>query len=249
MVRTKKQLILLVILLLVSVSELEAQTGNLFSNRRLESWNGLSVDYKPMKDWKLSLEEQFRMTKEFRQFDRLLTELSLEYNPSKKGFWRPLSFASGVRYTGLWDGEGGQKEFENHLRFQFDLRYELKVWRLYFEARHRYQRRRELVRSDGLGPFPASDFRTRLSLGFNFKNWKWDPVISYEFFLHQEQGEPNGFSRYRLRFGTNYKLNKKIRFSFYYMREQSMAYFNPRISHILVAKMKYRINRSKKKKK
>lgn len=227
-------------MLLLGAQILHAQS-NLFVNRNLGLWAGAGLSISPHKDLTFNFEEQFRLKEYFTQFDRHLFEVEANYDPSFARFFKPLEVAMGLRYIGINDNTGDVQEYENHLRFQFDFIYSQNIGRFYFQARHRYQRRTEPGKLIAEGHYPSTDFRTKISFGYNFKKWKLDPEISYESFVHWEIGVPNGLVKYRLRLDTDYKVNKHIRLSFFYFREKFTNYFQPEVNHILGAKFKYRL--------
>ena len=92
--------------------------------------------------------------------------------------------------------------------------------RLKLDVRLRY------THAGGEGDLNNDYFRTRFKLSYNLPKTKLKPHIATEFFYHfndqltyvnNEVKTTNRFNKYRLRFGLDYELNKRHKFSLFYI--------------------------------
>lgn len=205
-----------------------------------ETWSSGQVKYSPHKKWNLTLEQQFRLKGNSTQFDRMLTEVETQFKPSKN-----FSFALGLRYIGMNDNIGANQGYENHFRFHLDATHRFKHKRFSFKNRLRYQNRNELGVDRFSGDYVSQDLRWKCTMEYNFKNWKLDPKCGFETFYHAETGELNGFTKNRLFIGTEYKLDKRQKLSFLYMRERETKLWNARYTRVVALRYTYSFKRKK----
>lgn len=208
---------------------------NSIRNPDFETWSCLNAQMKFGEKWTISLEEQFRLKSFSTQFDRLITQFELQRRLSSS--WR---FTLGLRHLGINDNTGNVQGFEHHFRYHLDLTHQVKSNRIAFKNRFRFQRRNQLGIGFLEGDYPSNYFRLKTSLEFNFKKWKWDPIITNEYFYRREIGELNGFSKCRTGVETKNKLSDNTRLKLAYYFERELKIWDPKITHILT--FKYRIS-------
>lgn len=208
---------------------------NITRNPDLETWSCFNAQTKLGEKWVIGLEEQFRLKSISTQFDRLVTQFELQRRLSES--WR---FTLGLRHLGINDNTGNVQGFEHHFRYHFDFTHQVKSSRIEFKNRLRFQRRNQLGFGLLEGDYPSNYFRLKTSLEFNFKKWKWDPIITNEYFYRREIGELNGFSKCRTGVETKNKLSDNTRLKLAYYFERELKIWNPRITHILT--LKYRLS-------
>jgi len=232
MFKINKQFFLKLMLLnMVLFSNLNfAQTGD----TDWVSWNTLGVNYKVEK-WSFGLEEQFRYKENFSQVDSYFTQLEVGYK-----LFKGFKLGAGARYIRNNDNVGSIQGYENFFRFQFDGTYKHQINNLEIEYRFRYQNKNELGVSTDDGDYPTHTFRLKTSFEYNFKNWKLDPKFSAEIFNRfQEKEDDNGYSKYRLTLGTDYKLKKMGKIGLFYRFEKELNVDLPDIKNIIGLKYIY----------
>ncbi|HIA37093.1 MAG TPA: DUF2490 domain-containing protein [Flavobacteriales bacterium] len=209
-------------------------------NQDFESWTAGKLRMKLNKTWSIDLENQLRFKTNLTEYDRFFSQLNTQYKID--GF----EYGGGFRYLQLNDNVGNKQGAENHFRFHLDFGYELDADRCLYKVRIRLQHRNELGLSKHEGDYPSKDLRVKASFKYNFRNWKFDPRMSWEVFRHYQTGALNGFNKYRLTFGTSYKINKEQRLALSYVQEKQLVYWNPKVTRILLVSYLYTIKMSKK---
>ncbi|MEQ9188325.1 MAG: DUF2490 domain-containing protein [Cryomorphaceae bacterium] len=205
-----------------------------------ELWTSARVNFELGERWEIKTDHQFRTKSIVTEFDRVLSEVGVEYNPNDY-----FNFGVGGRYIGLNDNRGNVQGFEHHVRVQAEVELVLKYERIDIRQRIRYQNRNEIGISAAEGDHPAQDYRYKLSLEYDFRNWKLDPEIGAEAFFHQELGEINGFRRFRLFAGTEKNLRGPHKVGLMYMYEHQEALWDPKITHILLVKYSYTLKQKR----
>lgn len=235
-----KRIFGLLILLIFSTSLL-SQNGEYVTVRDLETWSSLNLKYKVSKKWDLRLEQQFRFNDNSGNLDTYFSEFStnLDFNDYIFGGF-------GLRYIKQNDDVGKIQGFENHLRLHFDLGVKHKIKRFDFEYRLRFQNKNELGIGKEEGDYPNKNLRLKVGLGYNFKDWKLDPVISGEIFRHYEEREQTEFNKFRLTLGTRYKTEKLGKIAVFYRMEKELQVSYPKTSNILGVKYTYTLKNKKK---
>lgn len=211
------------------------------SDKDWSSWNSIGIDYKLNKKWTFGLEEQFRLKENFSAVDEFFTQLSSEYKVFK-GF----KLGAAIRYIRENDNQGNVQGYENHFRFQFDAKYKHEINNLKIGYRFRYQNKNELGVSVDEGDEAKQNLRFKTSLEYNFKDWKLDPKFSAEIFNRFQADEDNGFSKYRLTLGTDYKIKNFGELGIYYRYERDLNEDYPDVNNILGLKYTYSFKSKKK---
>ncbi|WP_111707318.1 DUF2490 domain-containing protein [Lutibacter citreus] len=202
----------------------------------LENWSSINLEYKLNKKWSFVLEEQLRLDENISEIGEYFTQLNTEYSLSKK-----FKIGVGLRYIKENDNEGKIQGYEDHFRFHLETSYKHKIDNFTLKYRLRYQNKNELGVSNSEGDYANQNIRFKTSIEYNFKKWKLDPKISAEIFNHLEKGEENGFSKYRLSIGTDYKLKKIGTFGLFYGFEKELNETIPKTKNIIGLKYTYTI--------
>ncbi len=201
------------------------------------TWSALELQYERSEKLTFSLEGQLRLKDDAATVDQYFGELGASYKlPSN------FRIGVGVRYIRDNDTNGRIQGYENHLRYHLDLSFRHKLDRFGLKYRIRYQHRNELGISSAEGDVARQRVRFKTTLGYNFKNWKLDPELSCELFNRfQQNGDSNGFDKYRISLGTSYKVKKIGRFSLLYRLEKEFNTTDPETVNILSFKYSYTI--------
>jgi len=199
-----------------------------------ETWSSIEIEYKPTKKWSFALEEQIRLKDNSSVTDQYFTQLQIEYRAFKN-----FTFGSGLRYIKKNDTKGNIQGYEDHFRFHLDGSYNHKINQFSFKYRFRYQNKNELGISRKEGDFPNQHLRFKTSIDYKIKNWKFDPKFSIEIFNYFEKGETNGFDKYRVSIGTDYKLKNFGKLSLFYRLERELNVDYPKIINIIKFKYSY----------
>ncbi len=229
MKRMERSLLSISILALFTVGPGHAQEV-----RDLESWTTIGLEYEPHKKWSMGLEGQLRLDNNSSEIDEYFGQLEAEYM-----LFRGLGLGGGIRYIRENDNEGNVQGYENHFRFHLDAKYKHKIKDFSLGYRLRYQNRNELGLSTDDGDFTVQRVRLRGSLGYNIKGWKLDPKFSAELFNRFQNGGTNGFDKYRLTLGTEYKMRQFGKLGLFYRMEKDIDTDLPKTSHIIGLKYIY----------
>ncbi|WP_282148989.1 DUF2490 domain-containing protein [Algibacter lectus] len=208
------------------------------------SWNTIGLEYKLDKKWTFSLEEQLRLKEDISVIDEYFTQLNADYE-----LFKDFKLAGGLRYIRQNDNQGNIQGYENHFRFNIDASYKHEIDDFKLGYRLRYQNKNELGVSSEEGDYANQNVRLKASVEYNINNWKLDPKFSAELFNHFEKEDDNGFSKYRLTFGTDYKIKNFGEIGVFYRFEKELNVDLPDVTNIIGLKYMYTIkNKSKKKK-
>ncbi|AWW00183.1 DUF2490 domain-containing protein [Arcticibacterium luteifluviistationis] len=213
---------------------LMAQSDETARSQDLETWSGLELEYEITPKLSVSLEPQLRLKENSSVIDTYFGELSGKYD-----LWKGFSLGAGVRFIKKNDTNGNIQGYENHLRYQFDASYKHSIDNLDVKYRFRYQNKSEL---DSDNSNEAST-RYKLSLDYNFKNWKLDPEVSGEMFRSVEDSQ---FDKYRLTFGTSYKLGNVGKLKAFYGFENTLNTESLKHTNIIGLNFKHTIKNRKK---
>lgn len=205
-------------------------------NSDLANWTTIGLEYKLNKKWSFGIEEQLRIKEDISTIDEYFTQLNAEYSISKK-----FTLGAGLRYIKENDTDGNIQGYENHFRFNVDASYKHKINDFTLKYRLRYQNKNELGVSNSDGDYANQHLRFKTAIEYNFKNWKLDPKFSAEIFNHFEEGEKNGFDKYRLTLGTDYKLKNAGTINLFYSIEKELNESIPKTTNIIGLKYTYTI--------
>lgn len=225
-----------VIALVVFITAISNGFSQTEDTNDLESWNSINLKYKLNKKWSFDVETQLRLKDDISEIGEYLGELNTQYSVSKK-----IKLGGGIRYTSKNDNTGNIQGYENYFRFHVDANYKHKINDFSLKYRLRYQNKNEL----GVDDYDNQHIRFKTSLGYNFKNWKLDPKFSAEIFNHLEKGAKNGFDKYRLTLGTEYKIKKAGTIGLFCRIEKELNETIPEITKIIGLKYSYTLKNKK----
>lgn len=231
MIRIKRKTTIFLMIMLFAIYTNYAQEDTDF-----ESWSSITLEYKPNKKLTFALEGELRLKNNLSEIDQYFTHLNIDYE-----LFKNFELGVGLRYIRNNDIRGKIQGYENHFRFNLDLSYKHKIGAISFKHRIRYQNKNELGISSSEGDYANQHIRFKSTLTFKIKNWRLDPVFSAEIFNHFEKGEENGFDKYRLAIGTNYKLKKLGKIGLFYRVESALNVMFPKITNIFMLKYTYTI--------
>ena len=197
-------------------------------NRDFETWTSAEFRYRPTKKWRIGLEAQLRLKENSSEIDGYFSELVGGYEIFK-GFRTLLGF----RFIRRNDNMGRIQGYENFVRLHLDAVYKHEVDRLGLNYRFRYQTRDELGVTNENGDFADHTLRLKIGSEYNFRKWKLDPQLSAEIFHHSERNKEDGFDKFRITFGTEYKFKKAGRLGLFYRFEKEINKTNPASTDII----------------
>ncbi|WP_166461178.1 DUF2490 domain-containing protein [Flavicella sediminum] len=221
-----KKLKIILLLCVFSFGISSAQSSD--DQQDLESWTSIALKYKINKKWEVELQEQFRLKENISVTDQYFTQLDGSYKVTKN-----LSLGAGLRYINSNDNKGNIQGYEQHFRYHFDVSFKHKINDFTLKHRLRYQNKNELGVSEAEGDYAKKNLRFKSSVNYNFNNWKLDPKFSAEIFNRSEEGEENGFNKYRLTLGTSYKLKSAGEIGLYYRMEKELNESLPKTTNII----------------
>jgi hypothetical protein len=216
------------------------------SNNWSENWISTIIKLKINDSWKIGLEEQFRLKYIDDNFDRNFLELKVQrkFNQS----FSKYSIGGSYRYLFINDDKGRNQSIERHNRFSYFLSQKFKLNRFYFKNRIQYQSREEIFSEKDSDIYkPNKYWRFKSTIAYNFKNWKLDPALSFEYFSRNKKHYWNQYNKYRIAIGSEYSLKKKHQISFRYFIEKQIREWNPELVHIFNINYSYLIKHQTKK--
>lgn len=219
---------------IVCIHTIHSQTED---TNDLESWNSITVRYKPNKKWSFELQEQLRLDENISEISEYFTQLGIERSITKN-----FDFGVGLRFIRENDNEGSIQGYENHFRFHLDAMYKHELKRFTLQYRLRYQNKNDLSISTSEGDYAKQNIRFKAGMEYNFKNWKLDPKFSAELFNRfQKEEDDNGFSKLRFTLGTDYKFKKLGKLGLFYRIEKDLNETIPETTNIIGLKYIYTI--------
>ena len=201
-------------LIIIAILYLPKQADCQVVVRDFQVWSSVRINKDIGTKWSVSLENQIRLEHDAKQFDENLTQLELDFSPSKA--WK---FSLGFREIRHLTGSG---DFENRMRFHFDTGYSLEIDRLEVGIRARIQSRLDEDEDQLL-----NDFRTRLMLDYNISSWKLDPFAYGEVDFRLPGREPFGYYSFRVVSGLIWKISTVHRLRLFYMLEREQQKYYP----------------------
>jgi len=228
------QLLLIVFISITCTMSFFAQNED---TNDLASWNAIALEYKLNDKFNFSLEQHLRFKDNISTVDTYFTQLESSYE-----FIKNFKILGGLRYIRDNDTEGNYQGYENHFRFHLDAIYKHKLNRFSLAYRIRYQNKNELGISVDEGDYARKNIRIKTSLGYNIRKWPLDPKFSAEIFnSHQKEDDNNGFSKYRLTLGTDFKIKNMGEIKLYYRVEKELNVDVPETINIIGLKYTYKI--------
>lgn len=210
----KKQIVL-VILLIGFVSSLFCAD--------VEFWQGVGIDFKPAKHFKLYLEKQLRYENKFTNTESDFYEIGLRYS-----FNKFLDFRVDYRFEYRPNSNEKRNRIDGNLYLTFK-------WKS-FEFSNRSRLQQEYI--DELGASDTElEFRNRVQLTL-VADKKIQPFIGGEIFvgLGKDAEDQN---KLRLTAGTDWNIKKRVTLSLFYHYQKFLDREKPKNTNVLGVKFNY----------
>ena len=221
--------VLLVLAALPAISQTTVVT------RDLEVWSALGLETKLHDNFKLSMNQEFRLWQNAQQVDQYFTEVAGKYY----AFDKHLRFGLGYRYIRDNNVENG---YQNEQRWALDAEYRHKVNRLTLGYRLRSTNRNDVGETTAEGDVPKKNLRLRLYSKYNIKNWKLDPYASVELFRQYESGTDPFYRKLRFTVGTSKKVVPGGTLRGFYRVERDWSEALPNTTGIVGIGFTYKLN-------
>jgi len=206
------------------------------------SWHRIEAKGDLTKDLKASVQQQIRLNRNSTYFDETFTELGLGYD-------LPKGFEVEGAYRLSWNqNENGS--FSTGHRYNLDVGYSEKFWKLKADLRGRFQHAPSIYFfNDRLEPDDSPMFvRLKFSLAYR-KLDKLTPGVEFETFIRLEDPRYAGINKYRYRVFLEFNLPKRQEFEVFYMIQTDYSNTFPEYQNVVGLKYAYEWKRPKRKKK
>ena len=165
----------------------------------LEQWTSVGISKKLGKNWKLSLDQEFRFTNDISQFDIYFTDFGVDYKLNKH-------FSLGANYR-FYQNKNSDGIFQTQHRWSTDAEYKQKIDRFTLAYRLRFQNKDEdFFTSESSNNL--YNLRNKFSLDYNIKNFKFDPFFEAELYRQIYDATTTELSKLRWTLGLEYSLKK-----------------------------------------
>ncbi len=223
--------------LLVALSLLgQAQEWDFLSWYRLKAGGDLT------KKISMSVEQQVRLHENSTRVEQTFTEIGLVYD-------LPKGFELAAAYRFSWV-QNTDQSYKNRHRYNIDLGYGKKFWKLKADFRARFQHRPSTyLINERLEP-EASPMVVRLKWSVSYtKLKKWVPGLAFEAFIRLEDPELRGVNKFRYKASLARDLPKRMEVGMFYMLETEYSGDTPSFVSVVGINFSYDWKRPKKKKK
>ena len=194
--RTKQNSILLILILCSFYSYAQ---GNDF-----QFWSSLSANDKVTYKTDIFVKNGIRFRENATLLSKVFSEIKLKYKYNKK-----MYFSIGFRDINEWDNQLNRQQKN---RYFIDLGFNKKEDRFRFSLRNRYQNQGNSIINY------SYIFRQKLSVKYNIRKTKLDPVIASEIF-YTNQLKVN---KLRYIFGISIPINKDLDFDMSYLIQKQL---------------------------
>ena len=225
-------------ILFSGIAPLFAKSGTYYTVQDLEAWTSTQLKFKVNKKLDFAFEEQLRLKDNARNIDQYFSEITANFNLSKK-----FNLGLGSRYIKENDNIGKKQGYETHFRWNADLGFKHEIKNLDLKYRLSYQSRNELSITTAEGDSARNALRLKISSGYNIKNWKFDPKLSVEFFNVLNNNE--GLNRVRYTVGTDYNFKNAGELGAYYRMEKELTGVFRKTTNIIGIQYVYTIKSKK----
>ncbi|HRH66916.1 MAG TPA: DUF2490 domain-containing protein [Bacteroidia bacterium] len=178
-------------------------------------WTSVSLQHKFTQQWAGAVSEQFRLFDNCSRVDQFFTDLSLEYNITKK-------LKASLNYRLI--SKNNETYYSTRHRFYLDLSYKLKIDPLVISLRERIQEQFRDIHSSETGKVPEWYSRTKLNVKFDL-NRKYTPYLATEMFYVIDNAKETDrvIDRYRYEAGVDYEINLKHSINLFYLIQHSLV--------------------------
>jgi Protein of unknown function (DUF2490) len=196
--RTKAKYIIITLFIFTVLSvKVRAQETKVVSD--LEQWTSIGISKKLGKNWKLSLDQEFRFSKDISQFDTYFTDLGVDYKINKH-------FSVGANYR-FYKNKNKDLDFVTQHRWSTDAKYKQKINRFTLAYRLRFQNKDEdFFTSESSNNL--YNLRNKFSVDYNINKFKFDPYFDVELYRQIEDVNTTELSKLRWTLGLEYSLKK-----------------------------------------
>ncbi len=198
------------------------------------SWSSVGFEYEPTKDWDFGVEANYRLKEDISVLDEYFGEFMVG-----RRLFKGFKIRLGLRRIWENDNRGNIQGIESHFRYNFDALYQIKPGDFEIKFRTRYQNKNEL----GVDDEHVQRIRFKTGLEYNIDNWKLDPEITGELLARVFDEDGDNPLKYRLKFGTAYKIKNGGRFNLYYAIQRDFEKVDRETLHIIVFKYSYTLER------
>jgi len=197
------------ILFVYSSLQLKAQVQN-----DLQLWTNLSVS-KKVKDFKFSVEEEFRFYQNISSIEHFYTDFGVTYKINKH-FDLGLNYRLRFNHTYI-------EQYQNSHRFNVDAKYKFDFDRFDCYYRIRYQSEVESFLYVPSNDFFDNAVRNKLKFSYDIDGSKLEPFAEIEFFT--DVSNLNNVELYKMRYtlGLGSEKNKFKGFEAFYRLEQTFG--------------------------
>ncbi len=206
------------------------------------TWTRLKAKGELIKKFELSIEQQLRLHENSTALNETFTELGVAYD-LPKGFGISAAYRLGFEPL----EEGG---VENQHRYNVDLTYGKKFWKLRAKIRARFQHSPNASNfNERLKP-DDDPIHVRLKVSLSYNDLKrLTPGIAYEVYFLTNDPIESGANKFRYRAFLNYKISKRHEVGGFYMLQTAYTSATPQFDSVLGINYSYTWKRPKKKKK
>jgi hypothetical protein len=233
--KTIKHILFLALTFPFLILSAKAQEGTFYTVNDLEVWSAAKLKYSINEDWRIGLEQQYRLKDDASTFGKYITELDIKLNLGEN-----LSASLGTRFIRDKYAKGDVQGVDNLFRWNADLNYKHQLNRFSLKYRFRYQAENELSVDD------ESDKTIRFKIGtdYNIKKSRFTPEFSTELF--NELNDSEGFTKVRFTLGTEYKIKHLGKIGAFYRVEKELDGLYPKTTNIIGISYQYTIKNNKK---
>jgi hypothetical protein len=224
-----------VVFLLGSASEIKAQDD--VDHFDFATWWDFGVDFKIHKQFEIGLNEEIRLVNNSSKIDQIFTDVELKYSPLEF-----MDIATGFRFL----QEKKKNDYDITFRFTTDVVFKHSLNRFDLSHRLRYTNKNEFGISTAEGDELRHQLRFRTGVGYNIKNFKVDPKLDVEFFMHLNKGVEDRANRVRIRLSSEYAFKKAGELGFFVAYER---YFHTdELENVSILGLEYTLEVKRKKK-
>jgi predicted porin len=197
MITNAKYTILALLIFTGLIETVKAQEKKVVSD--LEQWTSIGISKKLGKNWKLSLDQEFRFSNDISQFDTYFTDLGVDYKINKH-------FSVGANYR-FYQNKNKEFDFVTQHRWNTDVQYRQKLNRFTLAYRLRFQNKDEdFFTSESSNNL--YNLRNKFSVDYNINKFKFDPFFNVELYRQIEDVNTTELSKLRWTLGIEYSLKK-----------------------------------------
>jgi opacity protein-like surface antigen len=226
---TKKSIIIILIIC-SSIINIFGQKQETKVVKDLELWTSAGISKKLNKHWKISFDQEVRLTNEMSEFDTWFTDLGVDYKLNKH-------FRLGTNYR-FYQIKEDDNQFKTKHRISADIKFKQKIDRFTIEYRLRGQNKDEdfLESTTNDNIF---NIRNRISLSYNINHWKADPFFDAELYRRMYTLQDGKFSKLRWTMGVEFPLYKNSEVKLFYRIDNELNTNYPKDTFIIGLGYKY----------